>query len=40
MHLLNFDCHDGEGKKEKERLTRLFELRQAKRAQKPSDSDL
>ena len=27
-------------KKEKERLTRLFELRQAKRAQKPSDSDL
>ena len=27
-------------KKEKERLTKLFELRQAKRAQKPSDSDL
>jgi hypothetical protein len=27
-------------KKEKERLTRLFELRQAKRAQKPSESDL
>ena len=27
-------------KKEKERLTKLFEARQAKRAQKPSDSDL
>ena len=27
-------------KKEKERLTKLFELRQAKRAHKPSDSDL